>query len=74
LLFGQFALKYFFMKKVMVDSTKCIGCGTCVALAPKSFKMTDDGKSQAINPAGDDEAAVQNAIDSCPVDAISWQE
>jgi ferredoxin len=61
-------------KKPVVDKAKCIGCGTCVALAAKSFKMDADGKSVAIDPAGDDEATIQNAIDSCPVAAISWKE
>jgi len=64
------------MKKVIVNQNTCIGCGTCVALAPKSFKMADDAKSHVIDPpaGGDDEKTVQNAIDSCPVTAISWQE
>ena len=61
-------------KQTKVDANTCIGCGTCAALAPKSFVMKDDGKSHSINPPGDDEATVKNAIDSCPVDAISWQE
>ncbi len=62
------------MKTLVVDQQKCIGCGTCVALAPKSFKLSEAGKSQPINPPGDDEAAIKNAIDSCPVTAISWEE
>ena len=62
------------LRKVWVDKNKCIGCGTCVAFAPKSFKMGSDGKSQAINPIGDSKEAVQTAIDSCPVQAISWKE
>jgi len=62
------------MRKITVDQDTCIGCGTCVALAPKSFKMTDDGKSLPLEPAGDDEATIQQGIDSCPVNAISWQE
>jgi len=61
-------------KQVKVDKTKCIGCGTCAALAPKSFKIGDDGKAEAINPAGDDEETVQRAVDGCPVSAIEWQE
>lgn len=60
-------------KKPVVNKDKCIGCGTCVALASKSFKM-DEGKSVAIDPAGDDEETIQFAIDSCSVGAISWQE
>ncbi|MBU0618700.1 ferredoxin [Patescibacteria group bacterium] len=62
------------MKKLIVDSQKCIGCGTCVSLANKTFKMQNDGKSQVVNPVGDDEVIIQSAVDSCPVAAISWQE
>lgn len=58
------------MTKVTVDKDKCIGCGTCVALAPKSFKLGDDGKSFVIEPVGNDEATLKNAVESCPVDAI----
>ena len=61
-------------KQAKVNTNLCIGCGTCAALAAKSFKMGDDGKSIAILPAGDDETVVQNAIDSCPVKAIGWEE
>jgi len=50
-------------KQTKVDKEKCMGCGSCVALAGKSFKMGDDGKAQIINPAGDDEETVQGAID-----------
>jgi ferredoxin len=56
---------------ISVDKTKCIGCGTCVAIAPKSFKLTNDGKAEAIEPAGDPEEKVKEASDSCPVQAIS---
>lgn len=55
---------------VTVDKAKCIGCGTCVAIAPKSFKLTDEGKAEVIVPAGDEEAKVKEAADSCPVQAI----
>jgi ferredoxin len=53
-----------------VDKEKCIGCGSCPVLAPNSFKMGDDGKAESINPAGDDDATVQNAVNGCPVQAI----
>ena len=62
------------MKKVIVDQNTCIGCGTCVALASKSFKLDENGKSQPLDPAGDDEKTIQNAVDSCPVNAIKWGE
>lgn len=56
--------------KIKVDKNKCIGCGTCVAIAPKSFKLGDDGKSQPIEPPEDDKETIRNAVDSCPVVAI----
>ncbi len=65
--------------KVSVDKEKCIGCGTCVAIAPKSFKLDNDGKVEVINPAinspsvtlvGDSEKKIKEAVDSCSVAAI----
>jgi ferredoxin len=62
------------MKNAVVDKKKCIGCGTCFAIARKSFKIGANGKSQVINPPGDDEKTIQTAIDSCPMFAISWKD
>lgn len=62
------------MKKLVVDKNKCIGCGTCAALTPKVFKLGDEGKASVIDQEGDSEETIQNAIDSCPVQAISWKE
>jgi len=52
---------------VKVDQDKCIGCGACAALCPDGFKMVD-GKSHIKN--GDAEC-IEQAIPSCPVNAIS---
>jgi len=61
--------------KIAVDKTKCIGCGTCVAIAEKSFQLDTNSKVQVINPpaGGDPEAKVKEAADACPVSAISIQ-
>jgi|SaaInlStandDraft_4_1057021.scaffolds.fasta_scaffold51910_2 ferredoxin len=61
--------------KLKVDQDKCIGCGTCPMLAPSSFKMNDeDGKAVEITPHGDDDTALQAALESCPVGAIEKVE
>jgi len=60
-------------KKVVVDKNKCIGCGACVAIAGKSFRIGSDGKSEVLVGPGDSEKLIQQAIDSCPVGAISWK-
>jgi len=53
-----------------VDKGKCIGCGTCTVLAPRTFKLGEDGKAEVINPPGDEEEKIREAADSCPVGAI----
>jgi len=54
----------------VVDKNKCIGCGTCTVLAPKTFRLGKDGKAEVINPPGDEEEKIKEAAESCPVDAI----
>lgn len=49
----------------------CIGCGMCVSICPEVFQMTDENTAFAngdILP--EQETAVQEAADSCPVSAI----
>ena len=53
---------------ISVNKDTCIGCGTCVSLCPNSFKMNDDGKSEAISQ--EDNECAQKAAESCPVQAI----
>ena len=62
------------VKKVKVDQSTCIGCGTCAAMCSAVFSIHDDGKAQVDNSAGASEAEIQAAIDACPVRAISWEE
>ena len=52
-----------------VDSEKCIGCGTCVALADKTFEMVGD-KAIVKNSNGDDAETIKMTADSCPTQAI----
>ena len=59
--------------KVVVDKSKCIGCGTCVAIAPQSFKL-EGATAVALDPLGDSEELVKEAVDSCPVDALTIEE
>ena len=61
------------MKKPVVNQQTCIGCGTCSSLCSKTFALQDDGKSGVIDPSGDSEEKIQEAIDACPVEAISWE-
>ena len=56
---------------VKVDKKLCIGCGACVAICPKVFEMGEDKKSHIKKDADKDSDCIDEAIDSCPVGAIS---
>ncbi|HUW24857.1 MAG TPA: ferredoxin [Patescibacteria group bacterium] len=62
------------MKKVVVDKEKCLGCGLCVSIAEKAFKLSAEGKAEVLAVEEEEEAKVQEAIDSCAVGAIKWQK
>lgn len=57
--------------EIKVNKNLCIGCGTCAALCPNSFKMSDtDGKAEVVENTTDDFDTVKTAADACPVGAI----
>lgn len=65
-------------KKCSVDKDACIGCGMCAAISAAAFAIGDDGKSICTLENGvvtDDVAAsVDEAVASCPVQAIKVEE
>ena len=65
------------MKKIKIDKEKCIGCGLCASIAEKVFRLGENGKAEVVGGyegIGGIEGKVQEAIDSCPVSAITFQE
>ena len=59
---------------VPIDPDLCTGCELCCDIAPNTFEMNDEGLSVVVNPQGDDEGTIEEAIDTCPVEAISLGE
>jgi len=61
------------MKKVEVNKDLCIGCGTCVSLCGNVFELGEDNKSHVKKNADltGNESCIKEAIDACPVQAIS---
>jgi ferredoxin len=62
--------------KVKVDTARCSGIGLCEVTAPTVFEVGEDGQSHAINPepAEDERAAVEEAVNSCPTSALSIED
>ncbi len=57
------------MVKIKVDTEKCIGCGLCPTVCPSVFALGKDGK--AFVKAQKDIPCVKEALEACPVSAIS---
>ena len=66
--------------KVIIQRSKCIGCGSCAAICPEFFEMAEDGfshlKNSKRNNEGNDEleiselSCIKEAADVCPVQII----
>lgn len=59
------------MEKILVDDSTCIGCGACIAIDSEHFDFNDEGKSSVISNENLKSNNLSNAIESCPVAAIS---
>jgi ferredoxin len=62
-------------KKVIVDQEACSGCGTCAALAEECFALSEETeKAYFIDESACTVEQIQEAIDTCPEEAISWAD
>ena len=62
-------------KKVYIDTGECIGCESCVELCPDVFEFDDASeKAKVILSEGGDEDCIEEAISTCPVECIHWDE
>ncbi|HXV20389.1 MAG TPA: ferredoxin [Desulfuromonadales bacterium] len=61
-------------KKPYVDQDVCISCNLCVDTVPEVFRMNEDGLAEVYDAAGASEDKIQEAIDTCPVACIHWED
>ncbi len=59
--------------KAVVDRELCIGCALCEEICPEVFRLADDGIAYVLddNPPHETYADIEDAVESCPVTAIS---
>lgn len=63
------------VKKLFIDPEVCIGCGACEVTAPEYFELGNEGiatPKQNYNEA--DKEIIEEAIENCPVKAISIKD
>ena len=58
------------ISKIVIDRDLCIGAGTCVTIAPGTFKMDDENKAVLVDIQGDEAETILMAAESCPTKAI----
>ena len=60
---------------VYIDEEECIGCGSCEEICPEVFKLNEDiEKAVVIMPEGGPEDLIEEAMETCPVECIHWEE
>jgi ferredoxin len=62
-------------RKVVIDQEVCSGCGTCAALAETCFALSEETeKACVLAESACAEEQIQEAIDTCPEEAIYWDD
>lgn len=61
------------MKRPVVDLSACIRCEVCVDVCPEVFVLNDAGYIEVAALPAYPEAAVAEAVKSCPKDCIEWE-
>ncbi len=62
-------------KRAVIDADDCAACGTCVEICPEVFSIEEDADTaEFIKEGSAPEKLIQEAMDSCPVECIHWEE
>ena len=63
------------MAKVpVIDLGQCVHCEACVELCPGVFVQNEAGYIEVMNDWPYTEEYIQEAINCCPCDCISWED
>ena len=56
---------------IKVNKKKCIGCGLCSQICSEVFEMNEEGKASVKKNMNKDAKCIIDAIEQCPVEAIT---
>ncbi len=62
------------MKVPIVELSDCITCEVCVDACPEVFRLNDSGFIEVIELSLYPEECVDEAIQDCPSDCITWDD
>jgi ferredoxin len=57
-----------------LDLGRCTDCEGCIAVCPQVFRRSGAGYIEIADLDGYPEECVQEAINCCPTDCITWEE
>jgi ferredoxin len=60
--------------RIVIDRDRCVGSGNCLYWAPATFDLGDDGVALVVDPEGDDEDRIRDAVEGCPTRALSIED
>jgi ferredoxin len=61
-------------KMPVIELSRCVDCDACVELCPGVFVKNEAGYIEVMNDRPYTEECIQEAINCCPSDCISWEE
>ncbi len=56
---------------ILIDRNLCVGFGDCIEVAPRAFKLDEEGVAVLLEPEAAGRDRLLRACAACPVDAIT---
>ncbi|OGG96454.1 MAG: ferredoxin [Candidatus Lambdaproteobacteria bacterium RIFOXYD12_FULL_49_8] len=61
-------------KELHIEQDECTSCVQCTDNLPQVFRMNDEDLAEVHNQDGATKEEIQEEIDSCPAECISWKD